>query len=75
VLGIGVYASIFLRESQGSPHTWLAVSLAAITTLLAFGLLALSQTPVLHQFGLTVLLGIVGVWLLAPCFADEPMRG
>lgn len=72
VLGIGLDASIFLRESRASPHAWLAVTLAAITTLLAFGLLALSQTPVLHQFGITVLLGITGVWLLAPCFTETP---
>ncbi|MGI1679079.1 MAG: hypothetical protein K6L75_10130 [Cellvibrionaceae bacterium] len=71
VLGIGLDASIFLRESQRNIHTWVAVTLAAMTTLLAFGLLALSQTPVLHQFGITVLLGIVGVWLLAPCFIED----
>ncbi|MGH1471685.1 MAG: MMPL family transporter [Cellvibrionaceae bacterium] len=72
VLGIGLDASIFLRESRRNIHTWVAVTLAAITTLLAFGLLALSQTPVLHQFGITVLLGIIGVWLLAPCFIENP---
>ncbi len=71
VLGIGLDASIFLRESRQSIHTWVAVTLAAITTLLAFGLLALSQTPVLHQFGITVLVGIIGVWLLAPCFTED----
>lgn len=70
VLGIGLDAGIFLQESGRSPYTWAAVTLAACTTLLAFGLLALSETPILHQFGLTVLLGIVAVWLLAPCFTD-----
>lgn len=74
VLGIGLDASIFLRESRGNIHTWVAVTLAAITTFLAFGLLALSQTPVLHQFGITVLLGIIGVWLLAPCFIEKSER-
>jgi len=69
VLGIGLDAGIFLRESARSRYTWAAVSLAVCTTLLAFGLLSLSATPVLQQFGITVLLGIVFVWLLAPCFA------
>lgn len=77
VLGIGLDAGLFLRESvlresalreSACRYTWTAVSLAACTTLLAFGLLSLSKTPVLHQFGITVLLGIVGVWCLAPCF-------
>lgn len=71
VLGIGLDASIFLQDSDNSPYTWLAVTLSSLTTLLAFGLLALSSTPVLHYFGVTVLLGIICVWLLAPCFVTR----
>lgn len=66
VLGIGVDMGIFLFETDGAAHTWLAVSLSCYTSLLAFGLLSLSDTPVLHHFGLTVLIGLVFVWLLAP---------
>ena len=54
VLGIGLDMGIFLRETGETAHTWLAVSLSTCTSLLAFGLLALSDTPVLHHFGLTV---------------------
>jgi len=64
VLGIGLDMGIFLTEAESSSHTWLAVSLSTYTSLLAFGLLALSNTPVLHQYGLTVLIGLVCVWLL-----------
>ena len=71
VLGIGLDASIFLQDSDNSPYTWLAVTLSSLTTLLAFGLLALSSTPVLHYFGVTVLLGIICVWILAPCFVTR----
>lgn len=66
VLGIGLDMGIFLSESRDHSHTWLAVSLSAYTSLLAFGLLAMSNTPVLHHFGLTVLLGLTFVWLLVP---------
>lgn len=66
VLGIGLDMGIFLTESRDHSHTWLAVSLSAYTSLLAFGLLAMSNTPVLHHFGLTVLLGLTFVWLLVP---------
>jgi predicted exporter len=66
VLGIGLDMGIFLAETAEASHTWLAVSLSAYTSLLAFGLLALSKTPVLHHFGLTVLLGLCFVWLLVP---------
>ena len=68
VLGLGLDASIFLHDSASSPYAWLAITLSSLTSLLAFGLLALSSTPVLHFFGETVLWGIIAVWLLTPCF-------
>ena len=66
VLGIGLDMGIFLAETDEASHTWLAVSLSAVTSLLAFGLLALSDTPVLHHFGITVAIGLSLVWLMAP---------
>jgi predicted exporter len=65
ILGIGLDIGIFVRESHGELHAWEAVTLSAITSLLAFGLLALSETPVLHHFGMTVLPGIGLAWLIA----------
>jgi len=65
VLGIGMDMGIFLLETKQSSYTWLAVTLSAFTSLLAFGLLALSNTPVLKHFGVTVLLGLTFVWILA----------
>ncbi|WP_369919718.1 hypothetical protein AB8E32_13410 [Marinomonas polaris] len=66
VFGIGLDMGIFLQESRGSAHTWLAVSLSTLTSLLAFGLLALSKTPVLYHFGIIVLPGLLLIWLLSP---------
>jgi len=71
VLGIGLDMGIFLKETSGADHTWLAVSLSSATSLLAFGLLALSKTPVLYHFGLTVLLGLMFIWLLTPMMRPE----
>lgn len=70
VLGLGVDYGIFLLESpaQGRPHAWLTVGLSASSALLSFGLLALSGSPPLHAFGLTMLCGMLLVWLLAPVF-------
>lgn len=67
LLGVGLDASIFLYENHNA-HTWMAVTLASSTTLLSFGLLTLSETPVLHFFGQTVLIGIVCIWFLSPIF-------
>ncbi len=66
VLGIGLDMGIFLMETDQAPYTWLAVSLSTYTSLLAFGMLAWSDTPVLHHFGLTVLVGLAFVWLITP---------
>lgn len=64
MLGLGVDYGIFLQEKSA----WLAVGLSAVSALLSFGLLALSKTPPLHAFGLTMLIGMALVWLISPCF-------
>lgn len=74
LLGVGVDYGIFLIEHQDDGASWLAVSLGATSTLLAFGLLALSQTPALQGFGLTMLVGVGAVWLLSPLFRPSPRK-
>lgn len=70
ILGVGIDYGIFLHEHPSREHkaAWLAVGLSAASTLLAFGLLGLSTTPALQAFGLTMLIGVGTVWLIAPCF-------
>lgn len=70
LLGLGVDYGIFLLEQPGRTETqpFLSVTLAAASTLLSFGLLALSGTPALHAFGLTLLIGVFLAWLLTPLF-------
>ena len=69
VLGIGIDYTLFFaeqKESVKAKNTLLAITLSAITTVLSFGLLALSETQAIHGFGVTVLTGIIVAWLLAP---------
>lgn len=67
VLGVGVNYSVFLREGgPGAAATLVGVVLSALTTLLSFGLLALSSTPALQRFGLTLLVGVGLAVVLAP---------
>jgi predicted exporter len=69
VLGIGIDYTLFFAEQKQnikSENTLLAITLSAITTVLSFGLLALSETQAIHGFGVTVFTGIVVAWLLAP---------
>jgi predicted exporter len=66
LLGVGVDYGVFLLEHRGDGAAWLAVVLGATSTALSFGLLALSTTPALRAFGLTLGIGLVVVTLLAP---------
>ncbi|MGN6653037.1 MMPL family transporter [Trinickia sp.] len=71
VLGVGVNYAVFLREGcarEGADlgAVWTGVALSAATTLLSFGLLAMSAMPVLKNFGATLALGIAVSVLLAP---------
>lgn len=75
LLGMGVDYGIFLTEHPGDGSAWLAVALAGVSTLLSFGLLALSQTPALRAFGLTMLIGEIAIWVLTPCFRPPNPEG
>ncbi|WP_372871260.1 MMPL family transporter [Shewanella sp.] len=69
VFGIGVDYSLFFAKDdsqQEGSRVMLAVLLSATSTTLAFGLLALSNTPAIHYFGLTLALGIGFTLLLSP---------
>ena len=65
ILGIGVDYGIFLQENAQDRRARLGITLAACTTILSFGLLALSSTPALRNFGLTILFGASTAWALA----------
>jgi predicted exporter len=66
VAGIAIDAGIFYLELGLNGDTWLASTLATLTSVLAFGLLSLSQFPVLHQFGTVVSAGLLCAWLVTP---------
>ena len=66
VLGLGIDYGIFLRHGRTALSTAvLSVTLSAITTLLAFGLLAFSATPFIRSIGATLLSAITLSWLFA----------
>lgn len=76
ILGMGVDYGIFMLEQpdRDAVRPFLSVTLAAASTLLAFGLLALSATPALRAFGLTMLFGIGLSWLLTPLFLPATIK-
>ena len=70
VVSMGVDYGVFLAEHRTDPQaraaTLLAIVLAGTSTMLGFGLLALSSQPPLFHIGLTSALGVLLCLLLAP---------
>lgn len=67
VIGIGIDYSLFLSNDKSQTQSaLLAVILAALTTLLSFGLLIISHTSAIMGFGLVLTSGIFGAFLFAP---------
>ncbi|MFQ1018874.1 MMPL family transporter [Gilliamella sp. CG13] len=67
VIGIGIDYSLFLSNDKSQTQSaLLAVTLAALTTLLSFGLLIISHTSAIMGFGLVLTSGIFGAFLFAP---------
>jgi predicted exporter len=75
LLALGVDYGIFLHEAHaGRRAALLAISSSALTTALAFGLLAFSSTPPVAAVGKTLVVGIGGCWLAA-VIGDAWRRG
>lgn len=74
VSAIGVDYAIFMFERvAGAAASLVGIMLGALTTLLSFGLLAVSRTPAIANFGLAVALGVGFSLLWAPWV--QPRRG
>jgi predicted exporter len=73
VLGIGLNYALFLEaagaDAARRERARQALALCVATTVLTFGILALSATPVLHAIGTTVALGALASLLLAAVWA------
>jgi predicted exporter len=74
VVAIGSnYALFFDRMAQGAtsaPRTLASLTLANVTTVSSFGVLAISDIPVLHAIGSTVALGAAATLAFSAMLAD-----
>lgn len=76
VLGVGADYALFLREARNDVRAArFATLLAAMTSVLSFGLLAFSSLPALQAFGFTTGSGVLVAFLAAPLAGRAPMRG
>lgn len=75
ITAIGVDYAILMRENIGGPAvSLLGTLLSALTAWLSFGLLLLSQTPAIANFGLAISLGLVFCFLLSPWAVSRPPK-
>lgn len=73
VSALGVDYAIFMYEGIGGTVACLVgVGLGAATTLLSFGMLALSATPAIASFGLSVAVGVFFSVVFAACAGTRP---
>lgn len=73
VVGIGIDYGLFLRSARGTEELLLALTSVfrcAVTTLLAFGVMAFSGVVVLESIGMTV---SIGVALMMLCHVVRPV--
>ena len=74
---LGVDYALFLERAGTDPvaqrRTLHALAICALSTLMVFALLALSQTPVLRAIGLTVSLGVLIQIALSAILTARPM--
>ena len=83
IIGLGIDYSLFInRQSSDTADKYNSchgVFISAFSTLLAFGVLMLSDVPVLMAIGQTVAIGVIASLLLAILLADPkkvaPVRG
>lgn len=73
ITAIGVDYAILMRENIGGPAvSLLGTLLSAVSSWLSFGLLLISQTPAIANFGLAISLGLMFCFLLSPWAATRP---
>ena len=66
ILALAIDYLIFYQYRGFLSSNVLAISLSALSSLFVFGILVFSNTPAVYSFGLTVMLGIASIFILAP---------
>ena len=75
ITAIGVDYAILMREAVGGVAvSLLGTLLSALTSWLSFGLLLVSQTPAIANFGLVICLGLLFSFLLSPWAVVQPAK-
>ncbi|MGB1263390.1 MAG: MMPL family transporter [Cognaticolwellia sp.] len=74
IIALAIDYVIFYHEHGLQAKTFLAISLSALSSAAVFGILVFSVTPAVSSFGLTVMMGIVSIFILAPLSAKQSSK-
>lgn len=66
IVGLAIDYLVFYQINNLTAFNVLAISLSAASSMCVFGMLAFSNTPAIFSFGLTVMVGILAVYILSP---------
>ena len=71
ILALAIDYLIFYRIKGLCQSNLQAISLSLCSSCLVFGILIFSKTPAVFSFGLTLVIGLIGLYVLAPCIVKE----
>lgn len=71
ILALAIDYLIFYRSKGLCQSNLQAISLSLCSSCLVFGILIFSKTPAVFSFGLTLVIGLIGLYVLAPCIVKE----
>jgi predicted exporter len=66
VIALAIDYLVFYQINKLQSKNVLAISLSAASSMWVFGMLSASTTPAIFSFGLTVMVGILAVYILSP---------
>lgn len=72
VMALSIDYLVFYQINQLSRENIIAISLSAASSMWVFGMLAMSITPAIYSFGLTIMIGLVTIFVLAPLTLAVP---
>ena len=72
ILALAIDYLVFYQINKLVQSNVLAISLSAASSMWVFGMLAVSKTPAIFSFGLTVLVGLMCIYILAPLSVALP---
>ncbi|MBU2892007.1 hypothetical protein KO495_01565 [Colwellia sp. D2M02] len=66
ILALAIDYLIFYQSRALHPMNVIAITLSALSSAFVFGLLVVSKTPAIFSFGLTVVIGLICIYFIAP---------